>query len=108
MLDSLVRVSRRVERDHVVRNERQELNNSDGVNSKNLAFERSPYVNPQMRERTQNVSATYAQSFIHIWTCPDTQGKQQHRHRRECQRHAPISPSKTGPTHFPSSNFMHF
>ena len=29
MLDSLVRVSRRVERDHVVRNERQESNNSN-------------------------------------------------------------------------------
>ena len=37
MLDSLVRVSRRVERDHVVRNERQELNNSDGASVQKLA-----------------------------------------------------------------------
>ena len=36
MLDSLVRVSRRVERDHVVRNERQELNNSDGASVQKL------------------------------------------------------------------------
>ena len=36
MLDSLVRVSRRVERDHVVRNERQELNNSDGASVQTL------------------------------------------------------------------------
>ena len=30
---------------------------------KNMAFERSPYVNPQMRERTQKVSATHPQSY---------------------------------------------
>ena len=36
MIDSLVRVSRRLERDHVVRNERQELNNSDGASVQKL------------------------------------------------------------------------
>ena len=74
----------------------------------NLAFEHNPFVNPQMREHTLIVNATYAKSLIHKWTGSDRQGKQQHRHWHECQRHAPISPSKTGPTHFPSSNFRHF
>ena len=65
MLDSLVRVSRRVERDHVVRNKRQESNNSNELSLNNLAFERNPLVNPQMREHTLIVNATYAKSLIH-------------------------------------------
>ena len=30
----------------------------------NLAFERNPLVNPQMREHTLTVNATYAKSFF--------------------------------------------
>ena len=73
----------------------------------NLAFERSPCVNPQMCEHTLMVSATYAKSLNHKWTDSDRQGKQQRRRWHKCRRHAPISTSKTGPTHFPCS-FRHF
>ena len=56
------------------------------------------------REHTQEVCATCALCSIPERSGPDTQDKQQHRHRRECQRHAPISPNQTGPTHFPHRN----
>ena len=48
-----------------------------------LAFERSPFVNPQMCEHTLMVSATYAKSLIHKWTDSDRQGKQQRRRWHE-------------------------
>ena len=74
MLDSLVRVSIRFERDHVVINESQEYRRTT-INGHchlvNLAFERSPFLNPQMREHTLMVSATYEKRKNHNRTDSD-------------------------------------